>query len=205
VFDLLHRRARRFFYKEAVMSKPKVSFSDLEDAFISGGGYEREWWLDKRTGRVILISDGARKYADGTWDVEGAPKWMGEMIEDAKIIMRAFGELPDEGANAVIELDRFVSIPGDDSHDAFEDMEEFIETVTNDRAYNALARALKGDRQFRRFKDALSDNPRLEGQWHTFHNQRLRERIEAWAREEGVELDYSSPHTGSAEQIDLAD
>jgi len=144
VFDLLHRRARRFFYKEAVMSKPKVSFSDLEDAFISGGGYEREWWLDKRTGRVILISDGARKYADGTWDVEGAPKWMGEMIEDAKIIMRAFGELPDEGANAVIELDRFVSIPGDDSHDAFEDMEEFIETVTNDRAYNALARALSG-------------------------------------------------------------
>lgn len=187
------------------MSKPKVSFSDLEDAFISGGSYEREWRLDKQTGRVILISDEARKYADGSWDIEKAPKWMGEMIEDAKSIMRAFGELPDEGGAEPVELDRFISIPCDDSHDAFEDMEEFTKTVTNDRAYNALARALRYDRPFRRFKEALGSYPRLVEQWHTFHNQRLRGRIEAWAREEGVELDYSSPHTGSAEEIDRAD
>jgi hypothetical protein len=141
---------------------------------------------------VILISDEAQEYADGRWDVEKSPKWMGEMIEDAKSIMRAFGELPDEGDIAPVELDRFVSIPGDDSHDAFEDMEEFTETVTNDRAYNALARALRGDRPFRRFKDTLGGYPRLEEQWHTFHNQWLRRRIEAWAREEGVDLDYST-------------
>jgi hypothetical protein len=187
------------------MSTPKVSFSDLEDAFISGASYERQWWLDKQTGKVILISEEARKYADGRWEVEEAPEWMGELIEDAKIIMRAFGELPDEDADAPVDVDRFVNIPGDDSRDAFEDMEEFTEAVTNDMAHNALARALRGNRPFRRFKDALSDYPRLEEEWYAFHNQRLRQRIEAWARDEGVELDYSSPEIGSAENFDPAD
>ncbi len=176
------------------MSTPKVSFSDLEDAFISGSGYEHEWWLDKQTGRVILINDEARRYADGSSDVAKAPKWMGEMIEDAKSIMRAFGELPDEGDDAPVEWGRFVRIPGDDSHGAFEDMEEFIGTVKSDRVYDALARALRGSRPFRRFKDALGDYPRVEEQWYAFRDQRLRERIKEWAREEGVEIDFSGKH-----------
>ena len=38
------------------MSTPKVSFSDLEEAF-RNSSYEHHYWLDKQAGRVILIDD----------------------------------------------------------------------------------------------------------------------------------------------------
>jgi hypothetical protein len=36
------------------MPTPKVSFSDLEDAFLDSS-YNHHYWLDKRTGEVLFV------------------------------------------------------------------------------------------------------------------------------------------------------
>jgi hypothetical protein len=68
-------------------------------------------------------------------------------------------------------------------------MEEFVATLTNARAREALENALRGGRPFRRFKEALRDLPQQIERWHKFEKQCTRRYIEGWAREQGVDID----------------
>jgi hypothetical protein len=77
------------------MPTPKVSFSDLEDAFLDSS-YNHHYWLDKRTGEVLFVDTEIGRSLERGEDLSNAPKWQRELIGQARRVLRAFGELPDE-------------------------------------------------------------------------------------------------------------
>jgi predicted nucleotidyltransferase len=72
------------------------------------------------------------------------------------------------------------------SSEAYADMEEFIETIGEDRSRDLLERAIAGRGAFRRFKDTLFEFPELREAWFRFHDTRMRRRAIAWLRDREV-------------------
>ena len=179
------------------MPLPKVSYSDLEDAFLFANEETRHSWLDKRTGRVLSYSDEAAVSVE-EGDVDDLPDWMKPEVEAATEVLRAFGELPGQedtcedtdGIN--VEPNRYVSIEQIPSHEAFQFMAEFIQELPESLARDTLGSALRDRRPFRRFKNALGYFPNERERWFEYEARRRREYIEEWARDEGFELDFGS-------------
>ncbi len=66
----------------------------------------------------------------------------------------------------------------------FQDMADFADGISNDRAGRRLANALEGRRVFRRFKDELYERcPDLVPVWHAFHEARAQHRAVKWLLE----------------------
>jgi Uncharacterised protein family (UPF0158) len=172
------------------MFTPKVSFSELGIAF-DNSSYQHHYWLDRRTGRVILIDDEIADVLREGEDLSGLSDWQLEIAEEIKPLLRAMGELPDqEEGDDEIDLDRYVEIPKRESREAYEDMAEFAETVADHHLRDLLDVALHGKGAFRRFKDVLLGYPTERERWFRFEERRQREAIEEWAREEGVEISF---------------
>ncbi len=170
------------------MSKPKVSYTDLEIAF-SMQGSEYQNWLDKQTGEVISYDSHIEDELLTGGDLSDLPKWQQEEVENARRVLRALGDLPGEDGNEAVEPDRYVTIPRIETHDAYETMVDFVETVRSDHLRELLSVALRGKGAFRRFKDVLLDYPAERERWFEFESRRERETIEEWAQEQGVEIE----------------
>jgi predicted nucleotidyltransferase len=72
------------------------------------------------------------------------------------------------------------------SHEAYRDMEDFIDRVRDPRARDLLARAIEGRGAFRRFKDTLLEFPDLRKAWFAFHDARLERRALSWLADAGL-------------------
>ncbi len=169
------------------MPTPKVSFSDLEDAFIDSS-YDHHYWLDKRTGEVLFVDAEIARSLERGENLSNAPKWQRDLIEQARRVLRAFGELPGEESEEEFELGRFVEIPKPESRKAYDDMADFAATVANPHLRDLLAVALRGKGAFRRFKDVLLNYPAERERWFTFETRCRLEAIKEWAKEEGIEI-----------------
>lgn len=201
------------------MPPPKVSYSELDEAF-QFASFERHYWLDKQTGRILAYGDeAAQALQEG--HISELPGWMNDQIEAAREVLGAFGELPEEVSqsqasvqptaddqpdyppplvdtsssekrtcDSSLEPSRYVSIEQVDSHEAFQFMADFIDELSNARIREALSRALAGNKPFRRFKDALAGFPAELERWFEYESKRRREYIEEWAGDHGVELDF---------------
>jgi len=63
----------------------------------------------------------------------------------------------------------------------YQDMADFAETITDERAGRGLARAIEGKGAFRRFKDELHDgHPGLLEAWYAFRDVRAKRRAVQW-------------------------
>jgi hypothetical protein len=63
----------------------------------------------------------------------------------------------------------------------YQDMADFAETITDDRAARRLARAIQGKGAFRRFKDELHEEyPDLLPAWYAFREIRAKRRAVQW-------------------------
>jgi Uncharacterised protein family (UPF0158)/Nucleotidyltransferase domain len=72
------------------------------------------------------------------------------------------------------------------SSEAYGDMEDFVERVTERRPRELLERAIAGRGAFRRFKDTLFEFPELREAWFQFHDARMRRRAIRWLRDEAL-------------------
>ncbi len=87
-----------------------------------------------------------------------------------------------DGQNPV-ELDELDLIPIDPipSYVWYQDMADFADGITDERAGRRLARAIQGKGAFRRFKDELHEEyPDLLPAWHAFRDTRARRRAVQW-------------------------
>jgi hypothetical protein len=158
----------------------KVKFSDLEIAF-SDSGNEFGYWVDKQTGRVLLIGD---EFSLGEIDY---PEEEAESVREIKILS---GDL-DAEEGIEIDEDRYVEIEPPDSDEQWRWMEKFALTrVENEKLQDKLLYVLRGRKPFLRFKDALFDYPDDRQRWFDFQNGKLCEAIENWAESEGLEIDF---------------
>ena len=100
------------------------------------------------------------------------PEWQGEEPELARRV------LADDG--------RFVPIPTTDSTESYRVMEEFIETVRDERLREKLAIAIEGKGAFRRFKDVLLNYPEAREEWFAFEARVKQQWARDWLESMGI-------------------
>jgi len=142
--------------------KLKIDIDELISA-MDDASYEHSYYLDVKTGRILLVTDETRSQLEEIYeaapdeesgeefDLESSleqldlPDWQKVALREADEVEEGFG-------------DRYISIPQVDSNEAYGDMEEFISTVTNKRLQARLWQAIDGRRPFRRFKEVLAES-----------------------------------------------
>jgi hypothetical protein len=134
---------------------------DLDElcSAMEDSSYEHEYYLDLETGEILFLSD----YMD---DEET------EKLRD-KI---------DE------ESDCYELIPKAESHEGYEDMQDFIATVEDEHLAELLDVATNGKGAFRRFKDVLLGYPEERERWFKFKDDRMQERALEWLDDIDVTL-----------------
>jgi hypothetical protein len=178
------------------MKELPVDMGELELVFDSAFP-EISHYLDVETGAIIAVMTEARRCLDeiydDLYDLDGEeqadfeellqdhpmPDWMQDVVREAHQVELGYG-------------DRYVEIPTADSHQGYQDMEDFVETMEDDRACQLLRLALDGPRPFRRFKDALTNYPDQRERWFAFKSALLRQRIVAWLASLDIEPDEST-------------
>jgi hypothetical protein len=167
-----------------IMKKLPVDLGELEMVFDTSSP-EDSYYLGLETGEIILVMDEAQQYLDEIYD--DLYDLDGQEQGDFEELLQAH-PMPDWMRDAVrearqVELgldDRYVDIPTADSDEGYQDMEDFVETIDDDRAYELLSFALDGPRPFRRFKDALANYPDERQRWFDFKSARMRRRVIDW-------------------------
>src|SRR5262249_20259078 len=120
--------------------------------------HEHHYFLDTETGEVILVSE----YDD---DEESSQRL--EAIDEA-------------------EPGRYLQVPRAESSDGYEDMQEFIDTVSDKPLQQLLELAIHGKGAFSRFKDVLARDPAEQQRWFAFQMERLNTRVREWLADGGV-------------------
>jgi hypothetical protein len=138
--------------------------------------------VSRQTGEVILVM---QEFMDEDEDddeseVGDLPEWQQQERQQARMI------LEDPG-------DRFIRVPQNDSSESFGLMEEFIESVRDERAKDLLSRAIDGKGAFRRFKDTLFEFPKLREQWFAFENRQKWEWAADGLKSIGLESTWQPP------------
>src|SRR5262245_31379258 len=79
------------------------------------------------------------------------------------------------------ELDDLINIRPLPSYVWYQDMADFAEQISDERAGRRLARAIQGRGAFRRFKGELQEeSPELLPAWYAFRDARARRRAVEW-------------------------
>ena len=135
----------------------RVDLHELRFA-MEDASYEHRYFLDTKTGALILVS---------------------ELFEDEEA-QRQLAEI-DEA-----EPGRYLQVPRADSREAYDDMQDFIATVSDEHLQELLDVAIQGRGAFRRFKDLLARRPAEQQRWFDFQAARLDARAREWLAEEGL-------------------
>jgi hypothetical protein len=172
------------------MRKISIDVAGLLMAF-EDNSYEMDWRLDLESGQTVAITEDTRLLLNEYFDESGG--------EDGRAAFErwlAGCDCPDWQKDAVREAyeietqeARFLSIPSDESRDAYNDMVHFAHTVEDERLQELLSVALNGRGAFRRFKDVLSGaSGEEEKQWYAFRDARVKQRLLEWLESEGIEM-----------------
>jgi len=145
--------------EESLMEKNKSLKIDMDSLYIAmeDNSYENFCFLDMETGELLFFSD----YLDD--DENGISK---DEVEENE--------------------ERYEPVPKIDSDEAWEYMEDFIDTLTDDRLARLLARSIRGRGAFRQFKNILLDYPEEEARWYKFKDDKIKEQAREWLKEIGV-------------------
>ncbi len=138
--------------------KVRVDLEELRFA-MEDASYEHRYFLDTETGDVILAS---------------------EMFDDEET-QRQLTEIDDA------EPGRYLQVLRADSREGYDDMQDFIDTVSDEHLQELLNVAIQGRGAFRRFKDVLARDPAEQQRWFEFQAARLDARAREWLAEEGCE------------------
>jgi len=85
----------------------------------------------------------------------------------------------------------------------YEDMVDFAEQISDDRAGRRLARAIQGRGAFRRFKDELNEEyPELLPAWYAFRDVRAKRRAVEWLLDNSL-IDQNTADGYLADHPDL--
>jgi predicted nucleotidyltransferase len=139
-----HVRRTELDKGDDVLDLKAIDLDDLSQA-LEDHSYEHSWWLDPKTGELVLWSEYLEE--------EGGP---------------------DPEVRGLRPIDPVAS------HEAYADMQDFIERVRDPQPRRLLERAIEGRGAFRRFKDTLFDFPGLRQTWFRFHDARMARRAIAW-------------------------
>jgi hypothetical protein len=171
------------------MRKLKVDLAALDMAF-ENATHEMSFYLDLENGRVLSVSD--------EWDFALEEAYEGidpQETDEENVIEKALSALPD-GRREEVRLarqvaaglgKRYVMVPEGDSHEAYRDMEDWIDSLDEAPLQDRLWKAILGRGAFGRFKDVLAGFPAQRERWFEFKDARVRERVLRWLNSKEIE------------------
>ncbi len=170
------------------MRKLKINREDFEAAFLASGS-KTTAYLDTDIGAAFYIED---EVAEQLTDVLSGDE---KTLEEALAAIQAEKELDESDRGQLInaarvEWDedyRYLPLPKQSPHEVHEDMEEYIESLEDDRLADLLAVAIQGAGAFRRFKEVLVRFPEARENWFKFQEERQRQRMLDWLESEEID------------------
>jgi hypothetical protein len=179
------------------MSEPKRRLKiDLEELkFVMESRFDEMWhYLDLETGEIVLVTQDARRASEALLETIAPDISDAEAIAAIETANQAEtvsdSEKAELRAAALVEIGYntcFIEIPQVDSREGYQDMEAFIETVSNRHVRELLEVAIRGKGAFRRFKDVLNDHPAERERWFKFKDAQWHQRALEWLDDEGIE------------------
>ncbi len=154
------------------MPNPRASLREIAEA-IETATDSMSMYLNRQTGKVVLVTEDDEAAARDESLGEQAPDWQ----RDSIVLARQIGE--DTG-------DRFLPLP--DKSDAHEwgMMERFTASIEREEAAARLHDAIHGNGAFRRFKDAVHSLGLAE-RWYSYKADSYRRLAVQWCQENGIE------------------
>ncbi|OHB81931.1 MAG: hypothetical protein A2Z38_08850 [Planctomycetes bacterium RBG_19FT_COMBO_48_8] len=150
-----------------------VKLDDIIDGMESQSD-ESSSFLNKRTGEVVLINDYEMRAAEEGNPLEDFPDWEQDQVRIAREILAETGQ--------------YIPLPTKFDIDEYSIMERFCVSIDNQEISDVLYDLISGSGAFRRFKDAIYRYG-IEDEWHTYHNNALKELAIEWCREHNIEFD----------------
>jgi len=135
---------------------------------------ESHSYLDKRTGKVILISDEELFAAENDEPIEDFPDWQHDQIKIAKEILQETGD--------------YIGLPSKFDIHEYSIMERFCLSIDDPEISDTLYSLIKGSGAFQRFKDAIHKYD-IADDWYKYRDNRLKEIAIEWCEENGIEFD----------------
>lgn len=126
---------------------------------------------------LAMILEGDPVHGGGRIDLRTGEVWPQSAIEYAEEV----GDIDEADDDPI----RWLWVHCEGSHQAYRDMERFIEDLDDQEFGDRLVRAISGRGAFRRFKDRLTERPALITRWHAFSDDRQRGRARSWLAAEG--------------------
>lgn len=155
-----------------MMKKLKVNLDEIT-GLMEMRDSEDGYYLDLQTGKTVIIPSDLMYGGFEDDDHSSLPDWEKELVPIAKEI--------DEGS------ERYVHIPERESHDAYDDMVRFTETMTNENLREKLFIALDGRGAFRRFKNVIHNHPAEADRWYAYEEEATARQAREWLTDMGIE------------------
>lgn len=168
------------------MTRPSINFDEIQKAREDTEREAFDYFLDKQTGEVIILSqdiinraweilsvsyDDIAEFEDVEPDeIPDIPEWMEDEIELALDIF-------------MNKQDHYIRIPERNPAKTYAAMTAFATTVQGQALKDALSGVLDGPGSFRKFKDTLGPYQKEKKLWHSFNAKASRKEIEEWLKE----------------------
>lgn len=160
------------------MTGKPVLLSEIVDA-LEFSPSEASYYLDRQTGKILLIDDACMQAAEEGEDPDEYSDWEDEEFEAAQGIAE----------DAVLgDRERYVPLPSEFDIHEWEIMDKFGRSVGDPKVAAELANAIRGRGAFRHFKDTVH---RLEiaEDWYKYRSEALTEIARDWC--ETNEISYT--------------
>lgn len=150
-----------------------------------------EAYLDTQTGNVIFFEISLRGQLD---KVPGDFDTLEELLT-ALDSAQGLQDLNKQQLQEIARIDfddegRYISIPADTSREGYQDMEEFIQTVSDKYVRELLFVAIDGPGAFGRFKGVIHSHQEVKEQWYKFRDARLDQRIRGWLKDHDIKAEF---------------
>ncbi len=130
-------------------------------------------YVNIKTGQVVLLSDEDVREAEKNEDIASYPDWQREIILVSRQICQE-------------ESKDFIPLPREFDINEYRMMQDFIDSLEDDKIAETLQICIKGSGAFRRFKDAIYPLG-VDQQWFKYKDDKYRELAIDWCNEKNLE------------------
>lgn len=150
----------------------KAKLQDIIDA-VDFNSELSQSYLNKKTGEVCVYTDEELQAVEDNEDLSDSHEWYREAVSRARLFIE--------------NEDDYLPLPEKYDFNEYRVMEKFISRLPVQEQADSLFRAIEGKGAFRRFKDTL-ERFALVDQWYEYKDKQLREFVEYWCEDNGVEI-----------------
>lgn len=154
---------------------PRVKLSDIIQS-ISHQTSNTSYYLDKKKGKIVIVSKELLRSAEEDSMLEGYPEWQNELIKLAHEI------LSDENE------EKYIAIPGKFVIHEYSTMENFCLSLDDEKISKPLCQAIMGGGAFNRFKSCIRRYGIVD-EWRQYRYQALKKIVIDWCEENDIEYE----------------